>query len=88
MKALKAKGPGNQGFIVSSEGLKGTEWTNVYEIIRKKFPDQTVLPNNGKVGSLPIQINAKRSEEVLGIKFRGFEEQVENVIAYYLSLLP
>lgn len=90
VKALDPKAPGNQGYILSSLGLEGTKWEDVFEIIKRKFPDEVakgVLPNNGSIVSGPIKIDEKRSEEIFGMKYRGFEEQVEDVVKFYLSLL-
>jgi nucleoside-diphosphate-sugar epimerase len=90
VKALDSKVPGNQGYVLSSEGLAGTKWEQVFDIVKSKFPDEVakgVLPNNGNVVSLPIQIDERRSEKLLGMKYRGFEEQAESTLSHYLSLL-
>jgi len=88
--ALDPKVPGNQGYILSSEGLAGTKWEQVFDIVKSKYPDEVakgVFPNNGNVVSVPVKVDERTSEKLLGIKYRGFEEQVESALSHYLSLL-
>jgi len=87
--ALNPKVPA-QGYILASGGLDGTKWDDVFEIVKRKFPDAVekgLLPNNGNIVPVPIQIDERESEKLLGLKYRGFEEQVESAVGQYLELL-
>ncbi|KAF2738377.1 NAD(P)-binding protein [Polyplosphaeria fusca] len=84
-KALDAKVPGNQGYVLSTEA----DWGQLLEIVAREFPEAVKsgrLPNNGKAPSYPINFRHERSEEVLGFKFQRFEEHVKSVVGYFLTL--
>ncbi|KAI9687390.1 MAG: hypothetical protein M1820_010486, partial [Bogoriella megaspora] len=89
---VRALGPsiqGGQGLMLASEGLEGTQWEKALEIVAREFDDEVksgILPNNGSISTRPVKFDERRSEEILGFKFRGFEEQVENVVAHFLEL--
>jgi len=88
--ALDSKVPGNQGYILASGGLAGTKWEQVFDVVKSKFPNEVangVLPNNGNVVSVPVKVDERKSEKLLGMKYRGFEDQVESTLSHYLSLL-
>jgi len=90
VKALDASVPGNRGYVLSSEGLAGTNWTKSFDIVKRKFPDAVekgLLPNNGTIVPVPIQIDERSSEKLLGMKYKGFEAQVESIVGHYLTLL-
>jgi nucleoside-diphosphate-sugar epimerase len=88
--SLDPKIAGNQGFILSSEGLRGTKWDESMEIVARTFPHEVqsgVLPNNGKIVTMPVKIDESTTEKVLGLKLLSFEEQVKNVVGHYLELV-
>jgi nucleoside-diphosphate-sugar epimerase len=90
VRALDPKVPGNQGYIAASGGLEGTMWEKSLDIVAKDFASAVKdgrLANNGKIASLPVKIDEEASEKVLGIKYRGFEEQVRSVVEHYLELV-
>ncbi|KAL9097933.1 MAG: hypothetical protein Q9165_000259 [Trypethelium subeluteriae] len=89
IRALDQRILGNQGLILSSDGLHGTTWEIQLDIVAKEFSPEVqrgTLPNNGTISTLPIKIDETKSEEILGMKFRPFEEQVKNVVGHYLEL--
>jgi len=88
--ALDPKIPGNQSFFLNSEGLKGTIWEDAIDIVASNFPEAVkkgVLPNNGKAPTKSTKIDARRTEEVFGFKFKSYEEQVLSVTRHYLELI-
>ncbi|KAK9234302.1 hypothetical protein V1525DRAFT_413527 [Lipomyces kononenkoae] len=79
----------NSGFILSSEGLRGTRWEESLQLAKQYFPnevEQGILPTAGTVGTLPVKIDASQTEKVLGLKLRSFEEQVKDILSYYVQL--
>ncbi|KAF2112850.1 hypothetical protein BDV96DRAFT_496951 [Lophiotrema nucula] len=86
VKALDSSVPGNQGYVTSQT----TRWEDAAASIAKNFPQAVrsgQFPNNGKIVTVPIKIDEKKSEEVLGIKYQGLEEQVKSAAGQYLTLL-
>ena len=45
------------------------------------------LPNNGPRATLPFKLDTRKAEEVFGIEFIGFEDQVKSVTEHYLELV-
>ena len=85
MKALEPQAPGNQAFIVSTP----TQWESVFDIVKEEFPEAVnsgQIPSNGEVLTLGVNFNTRRSEEILEMKYRGFEDQVKDIIDHYLAL--
>lgn len=81
---------GNQGFILSSGGLRGTRWEDSFDVVAKNYPDAVqsgTLANNGKITTKPIKIDAGNTEKTLGFQFQPFEEQVKSVVSHYLELV-
>lgn len=88
--ALDPKIEGNQNFITAGDGVEGVVWEDALEIVKRKFPEAVksgVLPLGGKQPTRKVRVDAKRTEEVFGIKFEGLEEQVESVVGHYLKLV-
>lgn len=88
--ALNPQIEGNQGFILSSGGLRGTHWEECLDVVAKNFQDAVqsgVLSNDGKIATLPVKIDASNTEKTLGIRFRPFDEQVKSVVGHYLELV-
>jgi nucleoside-diphosphate-sugar epimerase len=89
VKALDSKVPA-QGYVLSSEGLRGTHWEEAMPIVAKNFAAEVksgVLANNGKTVTLPVKIDERKSEEILGMKYLSYEEQVNNIVGHYLELV-
>ena len=80
-----AKVAGNQSLIANVE----CEWNEVTAVVSKRFPgavESGVLPNDGAHKTLPVRIDATKTEERLGFQFRSFEEQVKETVGFYLDL--
>jgi nucleoside-diphosphate-sugar epimerase len=89
VKALDPKLPA-QCYVLTSEGLRGTHWEESMPTVAKAFPSEVksgILANNGKTVTLPVKIDESKSEELLGWKFKSFEEQVKNIVGHYLELV-
>jgi nucleoside-diphosphate-sugar epimerase len=82
--------PGNQSFLAMSDGEKwGTTWGDAIEIVNRHFPEAVkkgVLPNTGLTPTKRTRVDVRRTEEVFGIKFQGYEEQVKSLVGQYLML--
>lgn len=90
VKALDGKVPGNQGYVLNSEGFQGSRWEDVKEIVEREFGvevEKGVLKNGGGITSAKIKLDTSTTERVLGLKFKGFEEQVKDVVGHYLTLV-
>lgn len=75
VKCPAPKIPGNQGYILKSGGLEGTHWEDLLDIIANKFPiaaESDTLSNNGKIITVPINIDESASEKILGYNFHSF----------------
>lgn len=90
IKCLNLNIPGNQGYLLTSGGLRGTSWEDSFNIIAKEFPNAVengIFSNNMKITTLPVKYDESASEKALGFKFRCFEDQITDLVAYYLELL-
>jgi nucleoside-diphosphate-sugar epimerase len=90
IRALDPSFVGSKGLILSADGIHGTRWEELKTIVAENFIDAVksgTLVNNGKIATIPIKIDGRQSEKVLGFKFRSFEEQVTSVVAHYLELV-
>ncbi len=88
--ALNPKIPGNQSFLAVSEGERGTRWEEAIDIVNRNFPEAVkkgTFPNNGTAATKRTKMDASRTEEVFGFKFKSYEEQVKSVAKQYLTLL-
>jgi nucleoside-diphosphate-sugar epimerase len=89
LKALDVAIPAGH-YVGNSEGYAGTVWDNAARIVAEHFPDAVskgVLKIDGKQGTRRMRIDASETENVMGFKFKSFEEQVKSVVQHYLDLL-
>ncbi|KAL6229944.1 hypothetical protein BDW75DRAFT_249165 [Aspergillus navahoensis] len=90
VRALNPSIPGNRLYILSSGGEMGTRLDECFGIVARWFPEaveRRVLRGKGSLPSSVFRVDAQESAKVLGMEFRGFEEQVRDVVAYYLLCL-
>jgi nucleoside-diphosphate-sugar epimerase len=88
---VKALDPGVpvRTYIANSDDYAGTVWQNATRVVAEHFPEAVakgVLPNNGVQETRRFRVNARDTEEIMGVKFKNFEEQVKSVITHYLEL--
>ncbi|KAH8650626.1 hypothetical protein BGZ60DRAFT_421451 [Tricladium varicosporioides] len=89
VEALDPKIEGNQNFLATSDGVRGTSWEDAIDIVNRNFPqavENGILPNNGHAKTKKIKIDASKAEKVFGFKFQSYEEQVKTVVKQYLEL--
>lgn len=90
VKGLDPAIPDRQSLLAVSGGPEGTQWSNVLEIVQRRFPDAVkngTLPNNGEAPTKKILVDASETERLTGIKFKSLEEQVVSVTEHYLELV-
>lgn len=88
--ALDSKVKGGQNFRMISGGVAGNKWADSIEIVKKRFPEAVQdgrLPADATQPTKKLLVDTSRTEKVLGIKFRSYEEQVVSVTEHYLELL-
>ena len=89
VRALDPKIAGNQKFLVSSGGIKGTTWDDVVEITKRNFPDavkKNIFPLDGSQPTKSTKVDSSRTEEVFGIKLADYETQIKSIVGHYLEL--
>jgi nucleoside-diphosphate-sugar epimerase len=86
--SLDPKIEGNRNFGVNSD-INGVQWDDALGIVKKHFPEAVekgVFPLGGTQTSLPTSFDASKTESVLGIKFRGFEEMIVSLAGHYAAV--
>ncbi|EXJ88190.1 hypothetical protein A1O1_05120 [Capronia coronata CBS 617.96] len=81
---------GNRNFGVNYRGDKPVVWDDAIEIVKKHFPKEVekgVFPLGGSMKSLPAGFDASQTEEVFGIKFKDFEEQIVSIAGHYAEVV-
>lgn len=77
--------PGNESYILSQE----SRWNDAKDMAAKSFPtaEKTrLLVKSGNVDTTEIGIDASLAEDTFGLRFRGFDEQVESLVGQFLEL--
>ena len=81
VKAMEVEGAANKRFFAVSGFFCNREVANV---IRKNFPKYAdVLPESAKGGDFPkeiFKIDNSNATEILGIKFKGLEESIVDLV--------
>ncbi|KAF2272261.1 NAD dependent epimerase/dehydratase [Westerdykella ornata] len=87
IRALNPAIPGNRLYILSSGGVAGIKLDDCFEIVARNFPEHvgSTLPNNGSLPSYVFKVDAGESARILGINFIPYEQQVRDVVGYYLE---
>ncbi|OAL37396.1 hypothetical protein AYO20_03245 [Fonsecaea nubica] len=86
--SLDSKIQGNQNFGVNYD-VNGVKWDDAIDIVKKHFPqavEQGVFPLGGSQPSSPMPFDASKTEEVFGIKFKNFEEQIVSLAGHYIEV--
>jgi len=86
--ALNSSVPAGR-YLVASEGSKGTDWADAFEIVKKHFPEAsgTTFVTEGSPIVVLSNVDTLKTQKAFGFTFRSFEEQVQNVAGNYLKLL-
>ncbi|KIX98704.1 uncharacterized protein Z520_05164 [Fonsecaea multimorphosa CBS 102226] len=86
--SLDPKIQGNQNFGINYD-VNGIKWDDAIDIVKKHFPEalkKGVFPLGGSLKPLPMPFDASKTEEVFGIKFKSFEEQIVNLASHYIEV--
>ncbi|EXJ74211.1 uncharacterized protein A1O5_02506 [Cladophialophora psammophila CBS 110553] len=87
--SLDPKIQGNQNFGVNYD-VNGIKWDDTIDIVKNHFPtavEKGVFPLGGSQTSLPMPFDASKTENILGIKFKDFEEQVVSLAGHYIEVV-
>ncbi|UNI23164.1 hypothetical protein JDV02_008999 [Purpureocillium takamizusanense] len=94
VEALNLAIPGNTSYILSSNNppgtLNGSDYAEIPKIVAKHFPEAVasgLLPNNGSLLSVPVKVDASKTEKTFGFVHTSFEKQVKDVVGQYLDLV-
>ena len=76
-------------YIGNSYDYAGTVWQNATGIAAEHFPkavEKGIISDNGLQPTRKPRMDAKKTEEVMGVKFLSFEEQPKSVVEHFLEL--
>jgi nucleoside-diphosphate-sugar epimerase len=68
---------------------EGAVWNDAHAIIDKYFPEAVksgIVPNNTEVPAVPQRLDVSNTEKTFGFKLKNFEEQVKDLIGWYVDL--
>ncbi len=88
VKSLDPSIEGNQKFICNSGGVEGSVWEDANDIVGRKFPDavkEGILPLGGSQATSKIMFDTSRTEKLLGVEFKDWEEQVVSLVGWYIE---
>ncbi|KAN0104873.1 NAD(P)-binding protein [Hyaloscypha variabilis] len=77
---------GVRNFIASAGGVT---WGDVNGVVRERFHEEVekgVLKLGGKLDTKVVNFDTRTTNGVFGLKWKGFEDQVESVVSAYLSV--
>ncbi|KAF2101525.1 NAD(P)-binding protein [Rhizodiscina lignyota] len=90
VRALDPSIAGGQSFALNTGGLKGSDYNDAKEVVKRDYPEAVekgMLKPTGKMITRPLKYDASKTEEVLGFKFRSFDDLVHSMVDGYLELL-
>ncbi|RYN45659.1 hypothetical protein AA0118_g12782 [Alternaria tenuissima] len=82
------KVPGNRSFLLQSSDGGKVVFEDALVVAKDKFGDaieEGLLPLGGTLGSLPINVDSKETEEVFG-PLKTYKEAVENALEQFVEL--
>lgn len=82
--------PGNQCYLISTDGSDESVWDDARDTVQKRFPTfvhSGILPNNGTMPAIKTLLDVGKTEKVFGFKHIQFEDQVVEIVDQYLHLL-
>jgi nucleoside-diphosphate-sugar epimerase len=90
VKAVDAKVPGDQSYILSTSGEKGDSWDNVFGIVERDYSKEVeagVFKKDAEAWAAPDgECDTKKSEDAFGLQFIDFTTTVKEVLDQYLEL--
>lgn len=76
-------------YALNSNWQVGTSFDDTAEIVGREFPEAVekgILKNTGKLKTLPLTFDASKTEEIFGLRFKDYDEQVKSVVGHWLEL--
>ncbi|KAJ0114816.1 nad dependent epimerase dehydratase [Diaporthe amygdali] len=76
---------GNESYILSQE----SRWNDAKDMAIRSFPvaEKTrLLVKSGNVDTTEIEIDGSLAEDTFGLRFKGFQDQVESLVGQFLDL--
>ncbi|KAL9110298.1 MAG: hypothetical protein Q9227_005205 [Pyrenula ochraceoflavens] len=72
-------------------GVEGVVWEDAKRIVRSRFPEEVgeeegKLRCDGRMETKRVVLDARETEGELGVRFRGFEEQVVGAVGRWVEL--
>lgn len=84
--------PGGHDFLGCCIDNEPVHWTDAYDIVKRRFPDaldagliKLAAPEDA--ATFPTLVSNKKAREIMGIKFKSYEEQVVSLVEHYLELV-
>lgn len=92
VRSLDPAVPGNEDFLANSHSLQSPQWDESFDIIKKHYPKECAegifkVDTAERPKTLPIMVDTTKAEQVLGINFKTFEEQILSISGQYLELI-
>lgn len=81
---------GNQNFGISNDYKEHIKFEDAKDIVKKRFPEAVeagIFPLSGSAPTERLPFDATKTEEVFGMKFRGFEECVIDLVTGFLGVV-
>lgn len=90
VRALDHKIPNGQSLVANSMSLDGAVWSDGREILQQHFPqaiEKGYLPGwqEGWAKTKIVRFDASETERLLDMKFKAYEEQLVDIVAWYLE---
>jgi len=65
------------------------QWDDTTRVTKERFPEaieKGLLPNDGKTVGISLKSDVSKTEKVLGIKAKTFEQMITDLIGQYVEL--
>lgn len=87
--ALEPKIKGNQNFGISNNYMEHVKFEDAKEVVKMRFPEAVekgIFSLSGSAPTSRLPFDATRTEQIFGIKFKKFEDCVEDLVAGFLEV--
>jgi nucleoside-diphosphate-sugar epimerase len=88
--ALDPKIEGNRNFGISNNINEDIKFDDAKEIVKDRFPEAVekgVFTLTGSAPNTKLPFDATKTEEVFGMKFKGFDEAVVDMVSGFLEVV-
>lgn len=92
VRCLNSAISGNQDFLAASHPLRGIEWAESFDIIKKHYPKECAegifkVDTTERPLSEKLLVDSTKAEKTLGFTYKSFEKQVLDAADQYLELI-